>query len=219
MQVASICFSRTLRAVDTRWNCSWVARTKLTLFALSSPWDIERKRYPQYDHCAVLVAEDITSRFLNVISLFNGALPLIAIQMQALLVAGKLTLVFTKVMDELTRGAVDEDEEAEAFPADRSYWEERASKATLTIADHVLEIAKHFDPKLELKYNKNYVGLGRDGAALTSCFFDRRGQLLTSSSYCRRPATLTPRSSRPNSTRLSIARAGAGTGCASRLMI
>jgi hypothetical protein len=27
-------------------------------------WDIERKRYPQYDHCAVLI-EDITSRFLN----------------------------------------------------------------------------------------------------------------------------------------------------------
>lgn len=35
-------------------------------------WDIERKRYPQYEHTAVIVAEDITSRFLNVISLFNG---------------------------------------------------------------------------------------------------------------------------------------------------
>src|SRR6266852_9052254 len=35
-------------------------------------WDIERKRYPQYEHCGVLVAEDVTSRFLNVISLFNG---------------------------------------------------------------------------------------------------------------------------------------------------
>jgi hypothetical protein len=23
-------------------------------------WDIERKRYPQYDHCAVIVAENIT---------------------------------------------------------------------------------------------------------------------------------------------------------------
>src|SRR5215213_5520758 len=45
-------------------------------------WDIERKRYLQYDHCAVLVAENITSRFLNVISLFNGTLPFIAIQMQ-----------------------------------------------------------------------------------------------------------------------------------------
>jgi len=38
-------------------------------------WDIERKRYPQYDHCAAIVAEDITSRFLNVISLFNGFIP------------------------------------------------------------------------------------------------------------------------------------------------
>ena len=38
-------------------------------------WDIERRRYPQYDHCAVLIAEDITSRFLNVISLFNPHYP------------------------------------------------------------------------------------------------------------------------------------------------
>ena len=30
-------------------------------------WDVERKRYPQYDHTAVIIAEDITSRFLNVI--------------------------------------------------------------------------------------------------------------------------------------------------------
>ena len=34
-------------------------------------WDIERKRYPQYDHTAVIVAEEITSRFLNVIGLFK----------------------------------------------------------------------------------------------------------------------------------------------------
>jgi hypothetical protein len=32
-------------------------------------WDVERKRYPQYDHCAVLIAEDVTSRFLNVVSI------------------------------------------------------------------------------------------------------------------------------------------------------
>ena len=42
-------------------------------------WDIERKRYPQYDHTAVIVAENITSRFLNVISLFNGMVPLLAL--------------------------------------------------------------------------------------------------------------------------------------------
>jgi len=38
-------------------------------------WDIERRRYPQYDHTAVIIAEDITSRFLNVITLFNGLSP------------------------------------------------------------------------------------------------------------------------------------------------
>src|SRR6476661_7401588 len=77
-------------------------------------WDIERKRYPQYEHCAVLVAEDITSRFLNVVSLFNGTIPLIALQIQALKVGEHMTLIFTKVMDELSRGLVDEDEDAEA---------------------------------------------------------------------------------------------------------
>ena len=41
-------------------------------------WDVERRRFPQYDHCGVIVAEDITSRFLNVISLFNGFVPIIA---------------------------------------------------------------------------------------------------------------------------------------------
>ena len=75
-------------------------------------WDFERKRYPQYDHCAVLVAEDITSRFLNVISLFNGTVPLIAIQMQLIKVQELSTLVFTTVVNELTRGPIGEDEEA-----------------------------------------------------------------------------------------------------------
>src|SRR5580658_5793904 len=72
-------------------------------------WDIEKKRYPQYDHCAVLIAEDITSRFLNVLSLFNGFVPLIAVQMQALRIGESLTLVFTTVVSELSRGLVDED--------------------------------------------------------------------------------------------------------------
>ena len=46
-------------------------------------WDIEKKRYPQYDHCAVIIAEEITGRFMNVISLFNGTIPLIAMQVSA----------------------------------------------------------------------------------------------------------------------------------------
>jgi hypothetical protein len=122
-------------------------------------WDIERKRYPQYEHCAVLVAEDITSRFLNVISLFNGSIPLIALQMQALKVGEHTTLIFTKVLDELSRGLVDEDEDAEAAPADRTYWEKRGTKATVQLADELLGIVHEIDPSLELRYNRYYIGL------------------------------------------------------------
>ncbi|MGQ0581497.1 MAG: hypothetical protein ACT4O6_06145 [Reyranella sp.] len=126
-------------------------------------WDIERKRYPQYDHCAVLIAEDITSRFLNVISLFNGTMPFIAIQMQAIKIGDVVTLVFTTVMDELRRGVIDEDEEAISVPSDRPTWVKSASEETVLLTDEILRIVKTFDPTLALKYNKGYIGLTRDG--------------------------------------------------------
>ena len=134
-------------------------------------WDIEKRRYPQYDHCAVLIAEDITSRFLNVISLFNGMLPIIAIQMQALRVGNSQTLVFTKVLDEFSRGLVDEDEDAEAAPTDRAYWEKRGSRATVLLADRMLEILRSFDGSLNLKYNKFYIGLEKNGQAYNFVIF------------------------------------------------
>lgn len=129
-------------------------------------WDIERKRYPQYEHCAVLIAEDITSRFLNVVSLFNGTFPIIAIQMQAFEVGEHITLVFTKVLDEMQRGLVDEDEDAASAPTDREYWEQqKGTPKTVAIMDRLFELVKKGDANCELKYNKIYVGLIKDGRA------------------------------------------------------
>jgi hypothetical protein len=127
-------------------------------------WDLERKRYPQYDHCAVIVAEEITSRFLNVVSLFNGTIPLIAIQMSALKLDDKVALVFTKVLDEMRRGLVDEDEEVYA-KADRGFWETRVSKDTLAMCDELLKVLRTFDPKFELNFTKLYIGLAKAGQA------------------------------------------------------
>ena len=125
-------------------------------------WDIERKRYPQYDHVAVIVAEDITSRFLNVISLFNGMIPIMAIQMNALKLENNIGLSFTTVVNQMSYGLIEEDEEVEET-TDRSYWENRGSKKTVTMADQLLEIARKFDNQLELKYNKFYIGLAKQG--------------------------------------------------------
>ena len=125
-------------------------------------WDIERKRYPQYDHCAVIIAEDITSRFLNVISLFNGSIPIVAIQMSAYKYGDNIALIFTKVLDEMQRGLVDEDEEVREV-TDREYWLKRGSQDTVKMADDMLSIIKSFTDGFELKYNKFYIGLAKDG--------------------------------------------------------
>jgi hypothetical protein len=125
-------------------------------------WDIERKRYPQYEHCAVIVAEDITSRFLNVIQLFNGYIPIIAIQMNAYEAENKVGLIFTKVIDELKIGLVDEDEETFEV-TDRSYWENKGSKKTVMLVDELFTFIKEIDPSFGIKYNKYYIGLTKNG--------------------------------------------------------
>lgn len=126
-------------------------------------WDIERKRYPQYDHTAVIVAETITGRFLNVIGLFNGFIPLVAIQMQALKFGDQVSLVCTTVLNEIRLGMEEEEEVKET--ADRSYWEKRASRATLEMMDSILTTIKAIDPTLSVQYNKFYIGMGRNGQA------------------------------------------------------
>lgn len=61
-------------------------------------------------------------------------IPLVAIQMSALKVGETVGLVFTKVLDHMPLGLVDEDEEI-AETTDRAYWEERGSKSTLALTD------------------------------------------------------------------------------------
>jgi len=66
-------------------------------------------------------------------------------------------------MDELSRGYIDEDEDAESAATGRTYWEKRGSKATVALADQLLGLVKGLDPSVELKYNKFYIGLSKDG--------------------------------------------------------
>ena len=127
-------------------------------------WDIERRRYPQYEHCAVIVAEKVTGRFLNVIGLFNGFVPLIAIQLCAVKVEDKIGLIFTKVLDELPLGRLEEEEEGQE-PTDRAYWESKGSRQTVELADRMLDMIQSFASGYKLNYTKNYIGLAKNGQA------------------------------------------------------
>lgn len=124
-------------------------------------WDIEKKRYPQYDHCAVIVAEDITNRFLNVINIFNGSIPLIAIKMEAFKIGNDYWLNFTTVLNEVSLGLVEEDEIKEV--TDRNYWEKKGTPKTVALADDLVAMINEFASGYELKYNKFYIGLAKDG--------------------------------------------------------
>jgi len=144
-------------------------------------WDVERKRYPQYEHAAVIVAEEITGRFLNVIQLFNGAIPLIALKMTAYKLGDQYALTFVKVLDELTYGLVDEDEPV-AEPTDRNFWEtNRGSRKTLAMTDRLLKLVQQVEPTATLKYNKHYIGLEVEGSVSNFVsFMPRRAHVLIS---------------------------------------
>jgi hypothetical protein len=128
-------------------------------------WDLERRRYPAYDHVAVLVAEEVTSRFLNVIGLFAGSIPIIAIQLSALRVADNVVLNFVKVLDQRQLRVEDSPDAGGEEDVDRSTWDARVGPIQMAICDRVAGIANEIaNPKLELRYVKNYVALSVPGS-------------------------------------------------------
>lgn len=130
-------------------------------------WDIERRRYPAYDHIAVLVAEQVTARFLNVIALFAGSIPIIAIQLNALKIGNQVVLDLVKVLDQRQ---LREDDTGEVGGAaepdvDRTTWEVRVGAPIMKVCDRIAQIANEIaDPKLELKYKKGRVALSLPGS-------------------------------------------------------
>lgn len=139
-------------------------------------WDVERKRYPQYDHCAVIVAEEITSRFMNVISLFNGNIPLIALQLSAHQVGENISLSFTKVLDRLSLGT--DEEEAEEV-TDRAYWEDsQSTKSMMKNVDAIFSELNAYTSGFEMKYNKYYIGLAKDGITRNFISFKAKKKFL-----------------------------------------
>lgn len=129
-------------------------------------WDNERSRNPHIDHIAVIVAEDITTRFLNVISLFNKSVPLIAIQLSAIEVGNDVTINCVKVLDLSTSMGWEEDNTS-VVSTDRQYWLKKATTETVEMADKLLSIVHDVteNKSLELNYNKHYIGLASGGVA------------------------------------------------------
>jgi hypothetical protein len=136
-------------------------------------WDLERQRYPTLDHRAVIVAEEITARFFNVIRLLNRAVPIMAIQLSAFRLGDEVVLQFTRVLDTNEFGGEPEDEEG-AEQVDRGYWEKKSKPESLAVVEViVVEVIKGLIPTTNgeprITYNKHHIALGTSGYNFCWC--------------------------------------------------
>jgi hypothetical protein len=123
-------------------------------------WDLERRRFPQRQHRAVLVAEKITRRFFNVIQLLSLNIPIIAVQVSIVEADGKRMLHFSKVLD-----IYEEPDVLTAPPAggngDESWlesWQKEGSE-TIDCAKALLAIEAPLYPGMNLNFLKYYISL------------------------------------------------------------
>jgi hypothetical protein len=141
-------------------------------------WDIERRHYPGYEHCAVVIAEDVTSRFLNVIQLFSGSIPIIALQVNCFRVGDALALSFIKLIDSRTLRR-DDRLDVKAKTSDRSSWLSYVGQSILAIADDCLvTINAAAKRKRSLNYNQQYIGLTDAGKPDNFVYFSPRKSLM-----------------------------------------
>jgi hypothetical protein len=123
-------------------------------------WDLVKRKWPQRQHYAVLVAERITKRFFNVIQILSGAVPLIAIQVNIIQSPHGQSLHFTKILDVYEEP--DDETSVDGGTYDEAYWTKR-SEETLDIAKYLYDLTKDIYVGTELHFNKYSVSIAASG--------------------------------------------------------
>jgi hypothetical protein len=119
-------------------------------------WDNEKRRWPQRQHFAVLVAEHINRRFFNVIHLLSHSIPIIAVQVSLIESGGKKSLFFSKVLD--TYEEIDDGTSLDDRTYNREFWVNK-SKWTLETMEALLSITEDIFIKPTLHFVKNYISI------------------------------------------------------------
>jgi len=129
-------------------------------------WDNEKRKYPQRQHFAVLIAESFERRYFNVVQLLSLNIPMIAIQADLLEIKDEYILNFTKILD-----VYEEPSDEEEKTVNESTWVKK-SKWTITT---VREFIKHLvNDNIQLNYTQGYVSLIINGR--NAYYFDKRTQ-------------------------------------------
>jgi len=117
-------------------------------------WQSEKRRNPNYDHIAVLIAEEITERFFNLIHLFSERIPIIAIQYNLLKIDNNISLNFIKTLDvyEPLEDEIDESGKEAGKEVDIEYWKKTASPESFQITEKLIAFFKSNYQNLKINY-------------------------------------------------------------------
>ncbi|MGO9200975.1 MAG: hypothetical protein ACLQM8_10620 [Limisphaerales bacterium] len=144
-------------------------------------WDIEKRRWPQRQHFAVLVAEDVTRRFFNVVQLLSLSIPIIAIQANVIEANGTRILHFAKVLDAYEEP---EDEPRDGGEVrDESWWCKHAASTLDTAKALRTVVSPVYNDRIELIYTLGYISLRAENNHFTL----RGGQGMSRVSFCVNP--------------------------------
>lgn len=119
-------------------------------------WDLIKRKWPQRQHYAVLVAEKITKRYFNVIQILSNTVPLIAIQANIIKTENDTSLHFTKILDVYEEP--EDDITASGEDINESYWRKR-SEIALDTAKELLKITQDIYEDTSLGFNKYSITL------------------------------------------------------------
>lgn len=123
-------------------------------------WDLVKRKWPQRQHFAVLIAERITKRFFNVIQILSGSVPLIAIQVNVIKSHGSYSLHFTKILDVYEEPDDEVSQDGDSF--DEAYWKKKSNE-TLKAAQKIFAMTSAQYENARLGYCKWSINIVRDG--------------------------------------------------------
>ncbi len=125
-------------------------------------WNIERKNSPLYEHNAVVIAEDIEDRMLDLIELYKGNVSIIVLKMTAYEIENEVFLTFDKIdgkKSNVTDDGSNKSGEYKPFKGyDRQYWVNKVDGKTLIEVDKILGLLREIDSNIIINYTEKYIG-------------------------------------------------------------
>jgi hypothetical protein len=128
-------------------------------------WDLEERQDKKRTHFPVLIAEDVTRRFFNVINRFSPSIPIIAIKANIVEVEGKKSLHFTTILNAFEDSETDSRRQTGTTSyevVDESFWK---NTAPWTLS-HAIQLEKIVSPvigRLASTFHKDAIRLRYNG--------------------------------------------------------